>query len=501
MKKIFVMMLILLLGSSAGMNAQVLIGSQLDPDTNPHEGAVLELQSDEDNRGVLLPQVSLTSSDEWLPVAGDPVEGMTVFNTSTDSEEGLDGKGIYVWFSGSWNKMGASAKPCTEVAVVAATPTHFIAQGDHQTLGVELTAGSPPYNFLWIKSGVTLDEMQNTSSHRSSFQTQEFGTYVCEVTNACTPIPKTVTFSVYDVDPGDYTHDAAATTAGITWGLTGITCFDVRNSLVASSQYTLTVSNATVKNVIWHVGDSKKVLSNSSGNNSNTTLTFKNQAAVSALIPASVVLTAYIEMAKGGTTYKVTAIQTIRFQSAACCDGAVIVNGAYDYVSGSLAGDGAKAGGAANNGDASWSPNLSISTGVYNATVLNSFFTAANKDLCVYKANGNSSKTDWMTAVNNCANGKYADGDASAGWYMPNERELQAIYNALGGSGGQAINFANIKAPSYVASASNPMINNKYWSSTENSKSVVYNWGFGKGPRASTNKTNKHYVRCVRRML
>jgi hypothetical protein len=149
MKKILFLMLTLLFWSVAGMNAQVLIGSQLmDPDANPHDGAVLELQSDAGDRGLLLPQVALTSATDWLPVAGSPAEGITVFNSSTTNANGLVGKGIYVWISGSWNKMGAS---------------------------------------------------------------------------------------VNDVSIDDYTDAAAATLAGISWGLSGITCFDVRSSLVASS--------------------------------------------------------------------------------------------------------------------------------------------------------------------------------------------------------------------------------------------------------------------------
>jgi hypothetical protein len=264
----------------------------------------------------------------------------------------------------------------------------------------------------------------------------------------------------------------------------------------------LTVSNATVTGVVWTFEDTKTVLAGSTGNASGATLTFKSQASVSALAPATVTVTALITLDKGGTTYKVAATRTIKFQNMTCCDGAVIVNGAYNYVSGSLPGDGAKAGGALANGDASWSPNLSISEGAYNATAMNSFFTAAGTDLCVYKTNGNSkSTTTWVNAVNNCANGSYTDGDASAGWYLPNERELQAIYNALGGSGSSAINFSNLQAPSYVATTAEDMVSRNYWSSTENSSTAAYILYFSNGDRVNNYKTTDNlYVRCVRRM-
>lgn len=494
MKKVFLLMLSLIVLGATSAHAQVTIGS----DSDPTPGAVLDLQSG-GGLGFLLPQVILTSATEWLPVAGTPTEGMTVYNASTSSAYGLDGKGIYVWISSSWNKTGASTKSCVEVSVNPITHSNFVDKGANQTLGAVLMAGSPPYNFLWKKGGTILQETQNTSNFQNTFQTQEFGTYVCEVSNRCSPIPRTVTFNV--VNSSDYNQGGAATIAGATWFLSGIICFDVSSSLVASSPYALTLSNATVTDVAWTFEDPQMVLNGLTGDLSGATLHFKDCATVAVKTPATVVITAYITMNKASTTYRVVETKTIQFLNTRCCDGAVIVNGAYDYFP-YLPGDGAKNGGVDNYCDAAWSPNVSIPTGFYNANAMNPFFTAAGKDLCVYKADGNTgSSVTWKDAVNNCADGSYADGDGLLGWYLPNERELQAIYNALGGNGSDASNFANIQAPSYIATTADAMNSIFYWSSTEQNDINGYYFQFNNGARGVFAKvTNANKARCVRRM-
>jgi hypothetical protein len=69
MKKMMFLMLTLLIGSAASMNAQVTIGS----DENPHSGAILDLQSA--NLGLKLPNVAL---DNDLTVFGLPVTATSV---------------------------------------------------------------------------------------------------------------------------------------------------------------------------------------------------------------------------------------------------------------------------------------------------------------------------------------------------------------------------------------------------------------------------------------
>jgi hypothetical protein len=97
MKKMFFLMLTLMVLGAASMNAQVTIGS----DNLPHSGAVLDLQSD--NLGLKLPNVALSDT---LSIFGLPEEGgftkenavgMLVFNTNPTYVAG-----VYTWTGNSW---------------------------------------------------------------------------------------------------------------------------------------------------------------------------------------------------------------------------------------------------------------------------------------------------------------------------------------------------------------------------------------------------------------
>jgi hypothetical protein len=95
MKKMFFLMLALLIWSVASMNAQVTIGSA----NPPHSGAILDLQST--TQGLKLPNVAL---DDDLTVFGLPdtdpaadAKGMYVYNTNPNI-----GEGVYVWDGDKW---------------------------------------------------------------------------------------------------------------------------------------------------------------------------------------------------------------------------------------------------------------------------------------------------------------------------------------------------------------------------------------------------------------
>jgi hypothetical protein len=224
-------------------------------------------------------------------------------------------------------------------------------------------------------------------------------------------------------------------------------------------------------------------------------------------------VTAYIDLTKSDNSTVKTAIsKIISFKNKECCDGAILVNGAFDYAAGypanngSTAGDGAKAGGASGSNAVNWSPDLNMTSGATSSTALNTWFTAAGRDLCVYKRNYKSSgekngNATWANAVNNCANGTYADGDATAGWYLPNERELLYLYNALGGTTGSAIDFINLMSPNYVATTAEDMVNGYMWSSTEASNTqFAYHFYFNSSSRQGGEKALYGYIRCVRRI-
>ena len=302
MKKMFLGMLALLVWGVASVHAQVTIGSEAPPTP----GAVLDLQSG-GSQGLLMPQVALTSASAWAPLAGNDVDGMTVFNLSDKNVNGLRGKGLYIWLNKRWNLL-------------------------------------------------------------------------------------------YHADP---------------------------------------------------------------------------------------------------------------------CDGAIIKARAFDYVDSPTPGDGAKAGGAENGVGAPWEfkiliPLAPCRPGIVCIDSMKTIFTNTGIDLCVYKANGNlGATTDWADAVNNCANGSYADGDAFAGWYLPNLRELLAIYFALGGHGDEGANpagsdFTYIQTPSYVATTAEPMLVADYWSSTTQNPHLSYGFNFQKGKISnnglSLSKYDNYQVRCVKRM-
>ncbi|GHV20773.1 hypothetical protein FACS189428_0210 [Clostridia bacterium] len=506
MKKMMILMLTLLIWGSASMNSQVLIGSQLEGADNPTPGSILDLQSD-GSLGLLMPSVTLEKATQWAPVTGSAVEGMTVFNNSNSVADGLTGKGIYVWANNEWSRMGASATPC--VAIVATSPkTVFTgAIGSGQTLEVSLTGGTAPFNYNWTKDGTLLQTKSNVSEFEDSYLATEYGTYTCKITNGCSQ--QTIAFTVSAVSVGEY-GDTPPENLKVSWALNGVTCFDVTagEPFPGSSQYTVTAANATINDIIWLYEGADGVLTGQPGTgNPSVTLPFASQSAVSTLAGVypnkkTVTVTALITLTANGTQYKVNVTKVISFQNQSCCDGAIIYDAAWNYVSGSLPGDGAKVGGADATTDKAWSPNITTTTGSWSATALDSHFTNANVDLCVYKTNANSGNTTtWANAVNNCANGNYADGDATVGWYLPNERELQSIYQAIGGNGSSAVNFANLTpSTGTIATTAENMVSNRYWSSTETAAAFGLSFNFNGGGRSNYGKTGNFSVRCVRRL-
>ncbi|MDR0680297.1 MAG: fibrobacter succinogenes major paralogous domain-containing protein [Dysgonamonadaceae bacterium] len=96
-RKMMFLALMLLMLSTASVNAQVVIGSEADP----HDGAVLDLQST--TQGFKLPTVSLADVITF-GLAGDvgTATGMMVYNTNASIKDG-NGKGIYIWNGKKWN--------------------------------------------------------------------------------------------------------------------------------------------------------------------------------------------------------------------------------------------------------------------------------------------------------------------------------------------------------------------------------------------------------------
>jgi hypothetical protein len=99
-----------LLAAAISIGAQVIIG----PTGNElfHEAAMLELRANGERGGLLMPQVELQSASRWEPLLGSASNGMTVYNTFNTTQNGLSGKGVYVWTDGHWYPIVSSSEPC-----------------------------------------------------------------------------------------------------------------------------------------------------------------------------------------------------------------------------------------------------------------------------------------------------------------------------------------------------------------------------------------------------
>lgn len=116
MRKRFCFALLFLIGITASVRAQIIIGSQADP----HEGAVLDLRSN-DNRGLLLPKVSLEAVNIFSLVDDAnkvTAYGMVVYNTNAGIIGG-NGVGVYFWDGTKWMPMVASTEPPIPVESIA----------------------------------------------------------------------------------------------------------------------------------------------------------------------------------------------------------------------------------------------------------------------------------------------------------------------------------------------------------------------------------------------
>jgi hypothetical protein len=177
------------------------------------------------------------------------------------------------------------------------------------------------------------------------------------------------------------------------------------------------------------------------------------------------------------------------------CDGSIIYFGAFDYADGTP-GDIAKT--------VTNATNTTDHSSLPYANVLNEIDFVSAGALCVYKKDGTAAGTStWADAVNNCANGSYADGDGSVDWYLPNTRELKAISEVLQlgtGLSFYALNGFNGVEVVYTSPMNNSSI---YWSSQDgllNSPGRVAMRDGAPGYDVTVKKTDAAGVRCVKRL-
>jgi hypothetical protein len=167
MKKMFFLMLALLVLGAASMNAQVTIGS----DKEPHAGAVLDLQSD--NLGLKLPNVSLND----LTVFGLPVtetataadaKGMYIYNTNTDV-----GEGVYVWDGYQWILLKASKgeNPVQSITLNSALNDVVVARNQSIQLVPTITPSDATFRpLVWsIDRATALGSISSTGLFSTGF--------------------------------------------------------------------------------------------------------------------------------------------------------------------------------------------------------------------------------------------------------------------------------------------------------------------------------------------
>jgi hypothetical protein len=122
-------------------------------------------------------------------------------------------------------------------------------------------------------------------------------------------------------------------------------------------------------------------------------------------------------------------------------------------------------------------------------------FTYLDKDLCWAKTD--LGVIPWMDANAACAALDITTDNIL--WRLPNLKELQVLYEAIGETGGCATELSVLdtfgKGNSRGATC---LQSNNYWSSTEQATTHVYTFNFAEGARGYIEKEASRHVRCVR---
>jgi hypothetical protein len=110
---------------AVSIRAQVILGATGN-DTF-HDGAIMELKSDGKSGGLLMPKVALVSATDWAPVDGTPINGMTIYNINSAPQNGLTGKGLYIWTDGRWHPHTVLYAPCSSAPPAPILKTNGLA--------------------------------------------------------------------------------------------------------------------------------------------------------------------------------------------------------------------------------------------------------------------------------------------------------------------------------------------------------------------------------------
>ncbi|GAA5086535.1 hypothetical protein GCM10023210_08510 [Chryseobacterium ginsengisoli] len=116
---------IILLSINSFINAQVLITNGIPTNPTPNPNALLEIYSQNNNKGLLMPKVSLVTTDNPNPLSSH-IAGMTVYNTNTSTTTTLTSvtPGIYYNDGTSWNKLEVQTPTVGDVKYSNVTTDH-----------------------------------------------------------------------------------------------------------------------------------------------------------------------------------------------------------------------------------------------------------------------------------------------------------------------------------------------------------------------------------------
>jgi hypothetical protein len=197
MKKVFYLMLTLIVLSVASVNAQVRIGGSSDPSAS----AILDLNADSTTTtgklGLALPRVALTSTTDVATIK-IPKTGLTVYNLATAGTGATAVvPGVYVFNGTSWTRSSATSAP-----VITVQPKSFSFSRLQNTIGdpngpatatvaaLSVTAaGSGTLTYAWYEKPKNMNvtargtKLASTASYAPPVTAWGMRSYYCVVSN------------------------------------------------------------------------------------------------------------------------------------------------------------------------------------------------------------------------------------------------------------------------------------------------------------------------------
>jgi hypothetical protein len=145
MNKVIYLLLPLFIMSAVLASAQVTIGKNEMPRT----GAGLDLNTD--NLGLLLPRIALTNNT--MALTGGNTEGLVIYNTNPDTNNGLQGIGVYLWDGVKWEILSCKPDQPGEITFSA----REVCPGEEFTLSIDPVENADSY--IWtVPAGFTITE-------------------------------------------------------------------------------------------------------------------------------------------------------------------------------------------------------------------------------------------------------------------------------------------------------------------------------------------------------